>query len=106
MAKCKESAGVLYPHPCSREACLTCSSCQKPICSLHARDASGGPTVCISCFKKLPNRDRDVSDPFLMAAAYYPDYDTGGVSAPRLRAAMGSEVGGDIDAFETEFDGT
>jgi hypothetical protein len=40
-----------------------------------------------------------------MAAAFYPDYDTGGVSG-RLRAATGTELGDDLDPFETEFDGT
>ena len=40
-----------------------------------------------------------------MAAAFYPDYDTGGAS-PLLRAATGLEAAGEIDPFETDFDGT
>lgn len=106
MGKCKESAGVLYPHPCTREATLTCSSCQKSICALHARNSASGPSICIGCFKKIPkDPDQARSDPFLMAAAFYPDYDTGGAS-PLLRAATGLEAAGEIDPFETDFDGT
>lgn len=107
MGKCKETAGVLYPHPCTREATLTCASCQKAICSLHARDSRSGPAICIACFKKVPDPHRDaVSDPFLMAAAYYPDYDTGSVARSRLRQATGSEGGAEVGDFETDFDGT
>lgn len=106
MGKCKESAGVLYPHPCSREASLTCATCQKAICTLHARDSRSGPSICIACFKKIPDPDRDnTSDPFLMATAFYPDYDTGRRTAPGLQAATGAEVG-DIEGFESDFDGT
>ena len=108
MAKCKESAGVLYPHPCTREATLTCGACEKPICALHSRDSSAGRPICIACFKKIPNAnpERQRTDPFLMATAYYPDYDTGG-SSLRLRSAMvSSDTGDDLDPFETDFDGT
>lgn len=108
MAKCKETAGVLYPHPCTRESTLSCSKCSKPICSLHSREIGGG-SLCIACFKQDPGRDPGLSatDPFLMAAVLYPDYDTGG-SLRRLRQATSSDAGLEVgdEAFETDFDGT
>lgn len=107
MGKCKETAGVLYPHPCTREATMNCATCQKAICSLHARDSRSGPSICIACFKKIPDPSRDdTSDPFLMAVAYYPDYDTGSTGSLRLRQATGAGDGAEVGDFETDFDGT
>jgi hypothetical protein len=104
MGKCKESAGVLYPHPCTRESSKVCSKCEKTICDLHTREVQAA-VFCITCYKKLPSSSRLVDDPFLMAALLFPDYDTGSaVGNSRLQAAMTS--GAALEDFEGDFDGT
>ena len=104
MAKCKESAGVLYPHPCTRESTRTCGQCQKLICDLHSREIQQS-LFCITCYKKLPSASRLADDPFLMASTFFSDYDTGGFqTAARLNAAM--SLGSELEEFEGDFDGT
>jgi len=105
MAKCKETAGVLFPHPCSRESTLSCSKCQRLICDLHARRDNTGD-VCISCFKQTQGRTGIASDPFLLSAVYFSDYDTGGTSVPSLHSSLGTGEGDLDEAFEGDFDGT
>lgn len=104
MGKCKETAGVLFPHPCTREAVTNCGNCGLAICELHDREGR-----CIRCFRaETPTGDglQEPTDPFLLATSYYPDYDTGGSSAPRLRSAMSGEADLGDEAFEGDFDGT
>lgn len=104
MGKCKETAGVLYPHPCSREATTSCGGCGRAICELHSRQVAAN-LLCISCFKKEPGTADRASDPFFLAQTYFPDYDTGGLASTRLRAALGPD-GQELEAFEGDFDGT
>lgn len=110
MAKCKETAGVLFAHVCTQEATLSCVACSKPICEMHSRQLPSGVT-CIQCYKEQ-RRDQsgDGGDPFFMAAAFFPDYDTGGLSAPRLHRALQHQGDlSDLDddtVFEGDFDGT
>ncbi|MFN8606097.1 MAG: hypothetical protein U0931_01105 [Vulcanimicrobiota bacterium] len=106
MAKCKESAGVLYPHPCTRESTRNCGRCNKAICDLHSRQTGGGGFVCIACFRSAAPASGGAEDAFLLAAAVFADYDTGTVLRHRLNQAMLAADGGDLEAFETEFDGT
>lgn len=42
----------------------------------------------------------------MLAAAVFSDYDTGTAVRRRLNQAMLSQDGGELEAFETEFDGT
>ena len=49
--KCKETAGFLISHPCTRQADLTCSTCGKDVCSEHARQVDDG-FACLSCYKE------------------------------------------------------
>lgn len=107
MGKCKETAGVLFPHPCSRESSLRCGKCEKAICDLHSRQLHGGP-VCIGCYKQ--HAPRDTNDPFLMSGIYFSDYDTAtvgvaAVGAAGLYTAMTSSENLE-DNFESDFDGT
>ncbi|MBS2038677.1 hypothetical protein JST97_27095 [bacterium] len=105
MAKCKESAGVLYPHPCTRESTRTCGRCSKAICDLHSRQTGAGGVVCIACFRASTPVSTGGDDAFLLAAAVFSDYDTGTAVRRRLNQAMLASDG-DLEAFETEFDGT
>jgi len=105
VAKCKESAGVLYPHPCTRESVNTCGRCGKLICGLHTRQAGGGAQVCISCHRAATPPSDSGGDALFLASMLFPDYDTGTAVRRRLNQAMGDD-GMPLDDFETEFDGT
>ena len=51
MSRCKETAGVLFKHPCDAEADSACVLCRKPVCAAHRR-GDGYQTRCISCLRK------------------------------------------------------
>lgn len=106
MARCKESAGVLYPHPCTREGTVTCGRCNKSICQLHSREAGGGAIMCITCYRSFTPVTQDTDDAFLLSAAIFSDYDTSTVVRSRLNQAMLSADDNNQPDFETEFDGT
>jgi hypothetical protein len=78
VARCRETAGFLFSHPCNRGDVARCKLCEKPICEKHVR-ALAGNRVCVSCHKERTKADgqedwmRD--DPHYYSAYYYRDYD-------------------------------
>ncbi len=50
-AKCNETAGFLFDHPCNAAADTECARCGRPVCDTHARDDDTGEPICISCAK-------------------------------------------------------
>lgn len=56
--RCKEVSGILFNHPCEREATLSCTTCNKPICERHMRYAQDKPT-CISCLRGALKEERE-----------------------------------------------
>lgn len=51
MSRCRENAGILFARDCSSEAGYTCGTCQKPVCSLHARQVEAA-LLCMSCARQ------------------------------------------------------
>ena len=71
MRRCRESAGVLFSHPCKQSATTTCSSCRKPICDAHARK-TGDAVRCVSCVRQdLTDRHNRGSHAFLRDDPYF-----------------------------------
>ena len=48
--RCKETSGILFNHPCKREAAFNCFACNKPICENHMRYSEDKPH-CITCMR-------------------------------------------------------
>jgi hypothetical protein len=67
-ARCAETAGFLFAHPCDRPAAGACAACGKPICAEHRRAADGQP-LCVSCVRQRPlTGDRD---PYFYGSVHY-----------------------------------
>lgn len=81
MARCKETAGFLFSHPCRRGDVARCGLCEKPICEKHVR-VHDGKRVCVSCHKEhnkaTPGSQKEAwrrDDPYYYSSFYYHDYD-------------------------------
>lgn len=55
--RCRETSGILFNHPCEREAKYNCAQCNKPVCDRHMRYVADKPT-CISCVRAGLKSDR------------------------------------------------
>lgn len=47
--KCQERAGFLIPRPCTMEATVQCTKCQKSVCGNHTANLTHGGLACTSC---------------------------------------------------------
>lgn len=78
MAKCRETAGFLFSHPCSESAGQQCSKCAKPVCAKHVRLWDQQP-FCVGCHKDerriAGQQQGDRDDPYYYSTFYYNDYD-------------------------------
>lgn len=71
MSRCRETAGVLFKHPCKENAISQCARCHKPICARHTLGPSGQPT-CVDCLRKeLRDRGHRGSYAYLRDAPYF-----------------------------------
>lgn len=75
MARCRETAGFLFAHPCSNSSTASCVECSKPICEQHKRIAANGTAMCLGCYKKSVSREQWREDPMLYSSYHYHDYD-------------------------------
>jgi hypothetical protein len=67
-ARCAETAGFLFSHPCDRPPQGVCGACGKPICAEHTRLADG-QSVCVSCARE--RRIADDRDPYFYGSVHY-----------------------------------
>ncbi|MBI3930257.1 MAG: hypothetical protein HY319_32270 [Armatimonadetes bacterium] len=78
MARCRETAGLLFSHPCKEDAAQNCARCQKPICPKHLRPWQG-QNYCIGCHKEAQRQSGQtggsLEDPYYYSSFYYSDYD-------------------------------
>lgn len=58
MAKCQETAGLLFPTNCDQEATRRCTQCQKWVCDDHSRRLDSGD-YCIRCVREFA-KDRQL----------------------------------------------
>jgi len=113
--KCKETAGFLMSHPCTKTAVLTCAACGKDVCEDHSRETDEG-YACITCYKQQ-HVDSDLRspagsrryyrDPYYYGYyhGYYPyamrdQFDEGD------RQAFASDADAGADAVEADADGS
>ena len=82
---CNERSGFLFQHDCSSLPDVTCSQCQKPICTRHTHYVDNEP-FCTGCAKqdlrqqrqetqhRRRRHDADYEDPYFYGDEYYRGY--------------------------------